>query len=124
MNMLDRSIVIVIEDDLELAALMKASLESVSYEVFCTADPDEGFRLVCEHRPKAVILDLTLNGAHSDGVYRDIQSDRHTSVVPIIICTVHREDSIRKYLRAIPTHMLFKPFHICELINTLESSCK
>lgn len=123
MNMLGRSIV-VIEDDPILASLATGALESLLYTVFCTADPDEGFKLACTHRPAAVILDLTLNGAHSNGVYRQLQRDPRTSNVPIIICTVHRDFSVRRYLRAAPTHTLYKPFHVRELLETVELACK
>lgn len=119
MSMTGRSIVI-IEDDLILALFMTATLEGVLYSVFHTADLDEGFRLACTHRPAAVILDLTLNGVRSDGVYRKLQSDPRTSGIPIIICTVHRDFTVRRCLHAAPTYSLYKPFHVLELLETVE----
>lgn len=123
MSTINRSIV-VIEDDPLMASLMTASLESARYAAFCTADPDEGFRLACTHLPAAVILDLTLNGVRSDGVYRMLRNDPRTSGIPVILCTVHRDHSIRRYLHATPTHTLYKPFHVRELLETVEFACK
>lgn len=84
MSLFDR-LIVVIEDDSLMASLVTATLGSARYAAFCTADPDEGFRLACAHRPAAVILDLPLNDVRSGAVHRRLQSDPRTAAIPIIL---------------------------------------
>jgi DNA-binding response OmpR family regulator len=83
------STILIIEDELELANILRAYLERAGYEVLLTGRGDRGYALWQQHRPSLVMLDLNLPGM--DGI--DIaQKIRKTNDTPIIMVTARVEE--------------------------------
>jgi DNA-binding response OmpR family regulator len=88
------STVLIIEDEKELAKVLKAYLERAGYEVLMAERGDQGLALWRENQPTLVLLDLNL--PEMDGI--DIAKEiRQTDNIPIIMVTA-RVDEVDRLL--------------------------
>jgi two-component system, OmpR family, phosphate regulon response regulator PhoB len=88
---------LLVEDDLALAELLKYRFESQGYSVRATADGDEALVLAAEDVPDLVILDWMVEGTSGIEVCRRLRRSKDTSKVPIIMVTARgaEEDRVR-----------------------------
>ena len=83
------STILIIEDELELANILKAYLGRAGYDVLIAEKGDQGYALWQQHHPSLVLLDLNLPGM--DGI--DIaQKIRKIDETPIIMVTARVEE--------------------------------
>jgi two-component system alkaline phosphatase synthesis response regulator PhoP len=81
--------ILIIEDELELANILKAYLERAGFDVLIAERGDQGYTLWQQHQPSLVLLDLNLPGM--DGI--DIaQKIRKIDDTPIIMVTARVEE--------------------------------
>ncbi len=83
------STVLVIEDEKELANVLKAYLERSGYEVLMAFRGDQGLTLWETHKPDMVLLDLNLPGIDGIDIARQIRQEGDT---PIIMVTARVEE--------------------------------
>ena len=81
---------LVVEDDINIADLLRLYLEKDGFEVYRAVDGGEGVRLAREKEPDLVLLDIMLPVMDGWAVCREI---RKTSQVPIIMLTAKGETS-------------------------------
>lgn len=79
--------ILVVEDERDIADLVKLVLETRDYEVQTVLDPREAFRKVREYRPDAILLDLLMPNIDGWQVFKQIRKDPEFSKVPIAILT-------------------------------------
>jgi len=81
--------VLIIEDEKELANVLKAYLERSGYQVLMAYRGDDGFMLWKENSPDMVLLDLNLPGMDGIDIARKI---RQAGDTPIIMVTARVEE--------------------------------
>ena len=86
--------VLIIEDEKELANVLKAYLERSGYQVLMAYRGDEGFALWEEQTPDMVLLDLNLPGIDGIDIARKIRQESDT---PLIMVTA-RVDEVDRLL--------------------------
>ncbi len=80
--------ILVIEDDKDIADLVKLVLETTKdFEVQTVLDPLIAYQSAKEFRPEAILLDLTMPKMDGWAVFRLIRSDPSFTDVPIGILT-------------------------------------
>ena len=79
---------LLIEDDPEIRAMLKVSLEDEGYVVLEAADGGSGLEAFRRHQPDLVLLDLRLPDRRGLDVCRDL---RAVSIVPIIVVTAQTD---------------------------------
>ena len=84
--------VLVVDDDLTVADVVRRYLERDGYSVALAADGETALRLAGETEPDLVVLDLMLPGIDGLEVCRRLRS---TSDVPVIMLTALGEESDR-----------------------------
>lgn len=106
--------VLVVEDDKEIRALVKSSLEVEGFEVLTAVSIGEAQRMISNAKPELIILDLGL--PDGDGVEL-VHSVRKEQNLPIIIISArdHEAQKIR-LLDAGADDYLSKPFGVQELL--------
>jgi DNA-binding response OmpR family regulator len=114
-----RKLVLNIEDDRDIALLIRTLLERAGFTVASVADGREGLRRFHADRPDLVILDLglpTLDG------WTLIERLRELSAVPILVLTARgsEPDKVRG-LRSGADDYLTKPFGNAELLARVEA---
>ena len=112
-------IALVIEDDINIADLLRLYLEKDGFEVYHAADGGEGVRLAREKEPELILLDIMLPVMDGWGVCREI---RKSSQVPIIMLTAKGEtfDKVNG-LEMGADDYITKPFEIKELMARIHA---
>jgi len=111
--------VLVVEDEAQIARVVRAYLEKEGYEVFVAADGLTGLEMFKSRRPDAVILDLMLPGVDGYEVCRQM---RQTGEVAIIMLTARAEEIDRVLgLELGADDYVSKPFSPRELVARLKA---
>jgi DNA-binding response OmpR family regulator len=111
------SLILLIEDDADIALLIKHALEKDgAFTVALRRDGELGLREALEHPPALVLLDLNLPGMDGLDVCRRLRHDEATASVPIIMLTA-RVDEVDKVagLEIGADDYITKPFSVKEL---------
>ncbi|RHW33468.1 DNA-binding response regulator [Lysinibacillus yapensis] len=87
--------ILVVEDEVSIATLLKYNLERAGYEVLLAHDGKEGFDLAIEHTPDLLLLDLMLPTMDGMEVCKELRSQKRN--IPIIMLTA-RDDEFDKVL--------------------------
>src|SRR3712207_1640768 len=109
--------ILLVEDDPNLAELVRYNLVAKSFEVTATADGDEALALVHEAPPDLLILDWMIEGVSGIEVCRRIRRSEAVANLPIIMLTARGEEADR--VRGLETgadDYVTKPFSPRELI--------
>jgi two-component system, OmpR family, response regulator VicR len=81
--------IMVVDDELELAELIKDYLEEEKYSVIISTDGKEAIELFRLHQPQLVVLDIMLPGLDGMEVCRTLRSE---SNVPIIMLSAKKAE--------------------------------
>lgn len=82
--------VAVIEDDPSLRSYLTRILERASYRVTSAGDGETGLRVIHEHQPDLVLLDLTRSSTDTLAVARLLRAHPRTAATPIVALTQRR----------------------------------
>jgi two-component system KDP operon response regulator KdpE len=111
--------VLVIDDDKDLAFMLKSQLERKDYKVVTASDGREGLQKAYQVRPDLVLLDLMMPGM--DG-WEVCQRLRELSNVPIIMLTARSmKGDVVRGLEAGADDYLTKPFSAAELYARIQA---
>lgn len=120
MEELDRRLmqkILVVEDEVDIADLIRYNLERAGYQVFKAHDGITGTELALKERPDLVVLDLMLPGRNGIGVFKEIKRDSRTAHVPVIMLTARAQTEDRiQGLELGADDYLTKPFSPKELV--------
>ena len=111
--------VLVVEDDDNIAELLRLYLEKDGFEVYQAADGNEGLQMFQDKKPDLILLDLMLPVIDGRVVCTEI---RKTSAVPIIMVTAKGEtiDKING-LDIGADDYVTKPFEVKELMARIHA---
>src|SRR5262245_5175353 len=109
--------ILVVEDELRIAALARDYLTHAGFAVRTAADGPTALADIEAHRPDLVVLNLAPPGLHGLDVTRHIRSTAATANLPIIMLTA-RDDELDKLLglELGADDYLTKPFSPRELV--------
>jgi two-component system response regulator VicR len=112
--------ILVIEDDKDIADLVKLVLETTNqYEVATVLDPEAAYDTAVAYRPDAILLDLTMPKLDGWTVFNIIRKDASFAEIPIAILTARSQDfdeMISLHVKKADAHIT-KPFGKQELID-------
>lgn len=81
---MNRSLILVVDDDASLRRVMRMQLDEAGYEVCLAANGEEALAIIDTRRPKLVITDLRMPGAGGMDLLRHIREDHQETTVIII----------------------------------------
>ena len=111
--------VLIVEDDLNIADLLRLYLEKDGYEVYLAADGGKGVERFRQVRPDLVLLDLMLPVLDGWGVCRSIRAE---SDCPVIMLTAKGEtDDKVTGLKLGADDYITKPFEMKEVLARIEA---
>jgi two-component system, OmpR family, alkaline phosphatase synthesis response regulator PhoP len=84
--------IILIEDEEDIASLLKLQAELSGYKLHVEVDGLNGYRAVEREKPDLVLLDIMLPGQNGFDVCRKMKSSPHLKAIPIIIITAKSEE--------------------------------
>ena len=109
--------VLVVEDETDVANLLRYHLTHAGFHVIVSAEGDKGLALARENRPDVIVLDLMLPGLTGYEVCRALKKDPNTASVAIIMLTAKCEphERIKGFELGADDYMT-KPFSPRELV--------
>ena len=106
--------ILVVDDEIQITRVLRASLTAQRYDVRTANDPDEALRLLEEWDPDLIITDLVMPGMSGIELCRAVRRNRPT---PILVLSVREhEHSKVEALDAGADDYVTKPFSIQELL--------
>jgi DNA-binding response OmpR family regulator len=115
---MERKKVVIVDDDIEFLRELKEALNGDTFEVVVVEDPLSALRVVEEHRPHLVVLDLKMPKKTGFQIAQELQK----SGVPVIGMTgyfTEAEHSLLMNMCGI-RHCLRKPFSPSEAMEKIE----
>jgi two-component system response regulator VicR len=79
--------ILVIEDEKDIADLVKLVLETENFEVEAVLDAEAAYAKVKEYKPDAILLDLAMPKIDGWEVFKEIRKDPEFAETPIAIVT-------------------------------------
>ena len=114
--MVDKSKILIIEDDADTSDMLREYFNSRGYEVLTAAWGGDALELCRRIPPDVIILDIRLPDINGYDIYQELRSNLQTSRTPIIFLTQQsgREDVITG-LKLGAVDYITKPFDLEEL---------
>jgi diguanylate cyclase (GGDEF)-like protein len=109
--------ILVVEDELLIARLLKETLEIEGYQVVTIRNGEDAVRFALRETPHLVILDIMLPGIDGYEVIRRLRNHPKTMHIPIIVLTAlgGADDKVRAFERDADDYVT-KPFDTDELL--------
>jgi len=121
LSIMIRKKILVIDDEPEMAELLKMRLEPKGYDVEVSYCGKEGLEKAKDVRPDAVLLDIMMPNMDGLEVLRDMRKNPNTRNLPIIMITAKSDTgSIFKSKDLRATDYIIKPIDLVELEKMLE----
>jgi len=92
MNQITNKNILIIEDEKDIAELLRVNLSKEGYRVTSAATGESGIELARSQNPDLILLDLMLPGADGLEVCRILKSEEKTVNIPVIMLTAKSED--------------------------------
>ncbi len=114
--------ILLIEDEEEIAALIKLQAETIGYKLHVEVDGINGFRAIQREKPDLVILDVMLPGQNGFDVVRKMKNSAELKSVPIFIVSGKKEElDIVLGLELGADDYMIKPFSIKVLFARIKA---
>ena len=84
--------ILLIEDEEDIAALIKLQAEASGYKMHVEVDGINGYRAIEREKPDLVILDIMLPGQNGFDVCRKMKANPDLRSIPVIILTAKSEE--------------------------------
>lgn len=112
--------VVIIEDHLELARMIKSLLVSRGYEVAIAGDAYQGIKLIREQNPNIILLDIMLPAGGGWSILQRLKGSP-LEAIPVVILTAKQIDmDIRVKAKEMNiASIISKPFVNEHLIETI-----
>lgn len=119
---MNKSDILIIDDEPQIRKLLKISLENHNYKVIQATTGAEGLLLAANHSPELIILDIGLPDKSGQEVLTELR-DWYTKGI-IMLSVQNREKDIVQALDNGATDYLAKPFRTGELLARIRSSIR
>ena len=114
--------VLVIEDNEMNMKLMRAVLRAGKYRMLEAMDAETGLRLVLEHHPDVILMDIQLPGMDGLSATKIIKTDPKLNDIPVFALTGFAMESDKAKAMDIGlAGYIVKPFSVKVLLETLDN---
>lgn len=83
----EKRVILVVEDEKDIAELVRFNLEQEGFAVLTAADGEQGLEAIRQRRPALVVLDLMLPAISGLDICRRVREDAATARLPIVMLT-------------------------------------
>lgn len=122
-QMSDQPLIVIAEDDEQIANLVKFKLERSGYRVSTAENGRDALSLIREDSPDLVILDIMMPIMNGYEVLKNMKSSPDTSDIPVIMLTAKGlEEDILKGFESGAVDYVVKPFSVSELAARVKTN--
>ena len=112
--------ILLVEDDTELAAMLKEFLEAYGYLVNTVANGVDALKAVMERVYEVIICDVMMPKMAGDAFYYAVQRVQPALCERFIFITAHGDTQrMQDFLNHVSGMVLMKPFHLEDLLQTI-----
>ncbi|MFH1353236.1 MAG: response regulator transcription factor [bacterium] len=109
--------VLIVDDESDLANLLKINLEVEGFECSIAKDGQEGIEKAAAMQPDVILLDIRMPVIDGYGALAELKKNRETSKIPVIMCTtIKGEENIKKAHDLGASDYIIKPFEPGEVL--------
>jgi DNA-binding response OmpR family regulator len=113
---MDRSTILLVDDNPQILAILSDLLRPLDYRLFCAMNGSEALDLASAHRPDLVLLDVMMPGMDGFSVCQALRADPQLAKVPVIMITALDDRASRLHgFEAGADDFIGKPFDYVEL---------
>lgn len=114
--------ILVVDDEYDLVRLVRYNLEKEGYSVLTAYDGKEALRLIDQHMPALVVLDLMLPDMPGYEICKRIKDNPKTELIPVIMLTARssEDDKIAGFQAGAEDYVV-KPFSPRELVYRVKA---
>ncbi|MBN3039609.1 MAG: response regulator [Candidatus Omnitrophica bacterium] len=116
-----RKRIVVVEDEADVAKMIKFVLEKKGFEVFIASDGLKGYESVRDNLPDLILLDLCLPGLNGIELSQKLNQEQKLKSIPILLLTASADNINKKAQESRASDFLLKPFDYLELIKKVKS---
>ena len=112
----DRASALIVEDDPQIAMLLREILAAQDYDVSEVGDGALAASAVRALRPDVVLLDIGLPNVHGLEVLEELKRDPATAAIPVVVVTAWWSDDLASRARAMgAASVIAKPFDVAAI---------
>jgi len=115
-------LVLVVEDDPDLGDAIVMYFKEEGLDAKLARDGDQAMRMVDDHFPAVMVLDLMMPRRDGFSVLRELRADGRINSIPVIVVTAIFGLSERLYATELgAADYVTKPFELDELVSRVRS---
>ncbi len=119
--MISKKRLLLVEDEMDLAEMVKMRLEDNSYDVLTAYDGQEALDKARKEKPDLIILDLMLPKIDGYKVCRMLKFDEKYKAIPIIMFTARAQEADKKLAEEVGADAyITKPFEPQALLDKIK----
>ena len=112
--------ILLVEDDAELAAMLKEFLEANCYQVSAVDNGVDALKAVMERAYDIIICDVMMPKMAGDAFYYAVHRVKPALCERFIFITAHGDTQrMQEFLNHVSGMVLMKPFHLEDLLQTM-----
>lgn len=112
--------VLVVEDEIDIAFILKKMLESEGYEVICVNDGHAAISIAKSEKLFAITLDMMMEDTTGWQVIHSLKSDKTTKDIPIIVISSLNDQVKNVSLKLGVVEYIVKPFTKEKVLSVLK----
>ena len=116
--------IVVVDDDQQLADLMREFLIEEGYIVEVCSQGDQAFSFIRNLVPDLIILDVRMAEIGGLGVLYLLSTDPQTREIPVLMCTAVSAGEMEPWQEVLDQKgvpILYKPFELAQLVAQVEA---
>lgn len=111
--------ILIVEDDPQVARLIKLVLQRHGEEALIVADGNSALERARELRPSMIFADLTIRGMGGEALCSALKRDPQTAAIPFVVLSGDRDVAEKAQLCGADEHM-GKPFEFDDLVRLVK----
>ena len=116
--------IVVVDDDPQLADLMREFLSEEGYIVEICSQGEQAFAFIQARLPDLIILDVRMAEIGGLGVLYLLSTDPQTRQIPVLMCTAVSAGEMEPWQEVLDQKgvpILYKPFELAQLVAQVEA---
>ena len=120
---MDKKIVLVVDDDMDIAKMLKVRIEAEGYEFISATEGKEMLEILKAKKPDIILLDIMLPNMDGYSTLREMRKNEKYTDIPVIILSAKEKKKLGD-LFALEKIAFFieKPFDTKELLEKIKIS--